>query len=45
VEDVITFLSKADIGSEIFGKEEMIVKDAIFNSMSKYKLNSEVQLR
>jgi hypothetical protein len=45
VEDVVKFLSKADIGSEVFGKEDMLVKDAIFNCMKKYSQNPEIQLR
>jgi hypothetical protein len=45
VEDVLKFLSKADIAAEVFGKEDMVVKDAIFNCMKKYNQNPDLQLK
>ena len=45
VEDVVAFLSKADIGSVIFSPDEMAIKDAIFSAMSRFGQNAELQCR
>ena len=45
VEDVLLFFNKADIGSVIFGMDEMIIKDGIFSAMKKFYDNADVQNR
>ena len=45
MEDAITLLAKADVGSDIFGMDEMVIKEGLFNCMKKFIDNPEVQRR